>query len=317
MKQTTKVFAGLFLIAVVVGVSFLVRNQKRQSNSSLTALVANIGGANNRLSAQYFQILDWPYDLIPGTSPEITARGESNDPATLNIFLQYAQNSSFTNSSSIRIPSNFITKSGTTYSVSVPATNRLVSFAPEKTYYTRLGIGDLSGRVFSSTQKMITPTACTVEFFPNQIPYTNGGLRGGLQTIASFKVKNTCNEEVKFSSAEFAVYGLQNSNPDLTNLVSNIKVYTGSTLLSQPATSWARYDFKNTIIPALGEVSFTVKADVPANITQGDYLTTRIEIRGTTPGTSIPQAPSATFVNSRGFAPSVMLGSQTFWQLKY
>ncbi len=276
----------------------------------------------SELAILYAQFLDWSYDLVPGLSPEITSRGNIEFPTRTKSYVQYSLLNTFPlrATTKVLIPTEYIrVEPSGSYVLEIPAEDRFITLLPEKTYYIRLMMQDVFGQKYSQTTKLITPENCIVEFIPGQVSYGNGGLRGGTQTIASFTVKNNCLQPVFFVDAEFSVHGLSVSNPNLpnNNVVSNIKVYTGSTLLSQPTKSWMRYDFRNTAIPALGIKSFTIKADVPVNITQGDYLATRIELRGTTPGTSNPQSPSAFFVNTRGFAPSVTIGTNTYWYMKY
>ncbi len=312
-KLLALIFVGIVLIVSVVAlVVYYPKNQK----SLLTAAVNDLGP-----SVLYAQFLDWSYDLIPGLSPAISARGTVTGSSRVRAYVQYSSSSAFSLSTSTRIliPSEFVSIANGNYSIDVPAENRLITLLPEKTYYLRVMVQDALGTTYSSPVKAITPENCMVEFVPDQVPYSTGGLRAGAQTIAAFTVKNNCSGDVKFTDAYFGVYGLSVSNPNIANdrVVSNVKVYSGSTLLSQPTRSWARYDFKNTVIPARGTKSFTIKADVPANVTQGDYLVTRIELGGTTPGTSNPQPASTVFVNTRGFAPSVTLGTRAVWQLKY
>lgn len=312
-KLAARIFAG---IAVVIGIVVLVVYYPKNQKSLLPAAVNDLGP-----TVLYAQFLDWSYDTVPGLSPAISARGTSTGSSRTRAYVQYSSSSTFSLSTSTRvlIPSEFVSITNGNYSIDVPAENRLITLLPEKTYYLRVMVQDALGVAYSSPVKAITPENCMVELVPDQVPNSASGLRAGTQTIAAFTVKNNCSGDVKFTDAYFGVYGLSVSNPNIANdrVVSNVKVYSGSTLLSQPTRSWARYDFRNTVIPARGTKSFTIKADVPANITQGDHLLTRIELGGTTPGTSNPQPASAVLVNARGFSPSVTLGTRAVWQLSY
>ena len=322
----------LFIIVGIAIVSvgyFVITSKSYEGAIAQPASVADlkigkeeIPPKNNaaRLSVTSAQFQDWPQDTIPGLSPKITSQGTISFPTRTRAYVQYAPTSTFPTASAtqVLIPASLVRVTGTNYSITVPAETRLFTLAPETTYYMRIMMQDALNQAYSQAVKVVSPANCNAEFTPNTVPNMNGGLRSGNQTIASFTVKNTCNEPIKFANAEIGIYGLNISNPNITNPVSNIKVYSGTTLLSSPSASHMRYSFADDIISANSTKTYTIKADVPANITTGDYLTTRIEIRGKTPGNQLgDDAPTALFINPRGFSPSVMMGTNTYWQLSY
>jgi hypothetical protein len=323
MKSQKKSFHILIIIALLAFIAVISLVFGFRGHSTLfSASVAGApikGSTGQPLVINFAQFLDWSHDLIPGLSPNIWSRGTVASPLT-KFYVQYSLSSAFplTSTTNVQIPPSYISISNGGYEFDVPAGAHLITLQPEKTYYMRLMAQDATTRTYSTATQLISPTNCMVEVIPSPALYEMGGLRGGTQTVASFTVKNNCNESVQFVKSEFSIRGLQVSMPNNNNPVTNVKIFSGTTLLSQPASSWSWYDFKNTIIPANGTKTFTIKADVPNSVMAGDYLLTRIEIRGKTPGFQTgDKSPSALFINTRGFSPSATIGHSSYWQQQY
>lgn len=264
------------------------------------------------------ELRDANWDGYPGTSPDFELEGtyqSSVKPNSIQVWFEYSTAINFpTNNRNIIDLNSFATIKNGKISVRKPGDANII-FNENTVYYGRFVVRDGRTNNYSKVSEFKTPLNCTVEIMPISVGST---VKKGTQTIAKMNIKNNCNKEITLSKVETGIFGLHLSNPDGVGRVSDLKIYTGKTLINSVAgkTNGNWLDFKNQKIGAGKSKEYYITAVVPGNVQANETLLTRVELRSYTMNDSYVSSINPRTVTSDGKIPSPVVDGQTYWQLK-